>query len=209
MTLSSSRKSQVLCKEHFVRVVFALSILLCVSLLKVSPAALAAPQQALRFRQSDKPTSYVIVFCASGSAASRLQDERQAVEQFFKTTIPGDEFALVEFHQDAKLLRDFTVNNSEILTDIESLKASGGRGLWDALALAMEEMKHARNSQKGMLVIADGIDNSSKIIGADILERARAAGVPFFAISASEDSRGSNFLDDLSRLSGGFHISNK
>jgi Mg-chelatase subunit ChlD len=209
MTLNSRRRSQASLKGHFVSIVFTLSILLCFALVQASPLAFAAPQQAPQFRQSGKPTSYVIVFCGSGSTASRLQDERQAVEQFLQTAIPGDEFALVEFHQNAKLSRDFTANASDILTDIESVKASGGRGLRDALALALEEVKHARNSQRGILVVADGEDNSSEITAAEILGRAKTTGVPIFAISVSEDSRGAEFLNELTRLSDGFRRSGK
>jgi Ca-activated chloride channel homolog len=135
------------------------------------------------------------------------------VTQFFKTAIPGDEFALVEFHQDAKLSRDFTANASEILADIEGVKTSGGTALRDAIALALEELKHARNSQKGVLVVANGNDNSSKTTLAEIVGRAKTAGVPIFAISfatsVSDDSRGVEFLNELARLSGGFHQANK
>jgi Ca-activated chloride channel homolog len=208
MTLINMRKSLGRLSGTFVPGVFALSILPLFSLLHVSPLAFAAPQ-ALHFRQSGKPTSYIIVFNASGSTASRLQDERQVVAEFLNTAIPGDEFALVEFHQDAKLSRDFTANASQILADIEGVKASGGTALRDAIALALEELKHARNSQRGILVVANGNDNSSETTAAEIMERAKTAGVPIFAISVSDDSRGAEFLNELARLSGGFHQSSK
>jgi hypothetical protein len=76
MTLINVQKSLGRLEGHFVSIVLAVSILPWFSLVQVSPLASAAPQQALHFRQSGEPTSYVIVFNASGSTASRLQDER-------------------------------------------------------------------------------------------------------------------------------------
>src|SRR2546427_1423792 len=65
-------------------------------------------QQLKYFTAEDAPVSLGVVFDASRSMQGKLDQSRDAVAQFFKTTMPGDEFFLIEFNDAPRLLCNFT-----------------------------------------------------------------------------------------------------
>jgi hypothetical protein len=71
-------------------------------------------QQIAAFSMEDGPVSMGIVFDASLSMRNRMNESRAAVEQFFRTCVPGDEFFLVRFSDRAELMTPWTQNSDEI-----------------------------------------------------------------------------------------------
>jgi Ca-activated chloride channel family protein len=59
-------------------------------------------QQIAALSMEDGPVSMGIVFDASLSMRTRINESRAAVEQFFQTSVPGDEFFLVRFSDRAR-----------------------------------------------------------------------------------------------------------
>lgn len=164
-------------------------------------------QEVVEFSNADTPTSFGIVFDGSGSTAARQDDARRAVAQFVKTAGAGSEFCLVEFHERATVASGFTSDAEQILGRLDTIRAIGGTSLWEAIVLALQQMKQGLNPAKAILVVTDGNDNTSAITAEQTKEAARAAGIPISAISFGDDRRGNAFLDELAALTGGRHIS--
>jgi len=61
------------------------------------------PQQIVSFSTEDAPISVGLIFDSSGSMADKIQQSRQAVLQFFKTSNPQDEFMLINFNERPRL----------------------------------------------------------------------------------------------------------
>lgn len=157
-------------------------------------------QQITAFSQSDSPISAGLVFDASRSMKSRIQDSRRAAEQFFHTSGPGDEFFLVKFSDRAELLTPFTRNLEAISQRLQSIDAQGWTALLDAIFLATHEVKRAGNPRKALVIFSDGADNNSRYSEAELLSIAREADVRVFAVSLFEHAR---FLERICDETGG------
>jgi Ca-activated chloride channel family protein len=60
------------------------------------------------FSSEDVPISLGVIFDVSGSMSSKIERAREAVEEFFKTANPQDEFFIVAFSDNPREVSDFT-----------------------------------------------------------------------------------------------------
>ena len=157
-------------------------------------------QQIVYLSTEEAPASVGLIFDASGSMRNKLETSVAAVEQFFETTMPGDEFLLVRFSDRPHLLAGFTNNTDEISDWLHATRAGGWTALHDAICLGVHKMKTARNARKALLILSDGGDNNSRYSASEIRELVREADVRVYAISLLTGSR---FLERISEESGG------
>jgi Mg-chelatase subunit ChlD len=173
-------------------------------------------QKITQFSSEDAPLSVGLVFDASGSMGNKLQKSRQAAAQFFKTANPEDEFFLIEFNDKPELVVPFTTNTEEIQNRLTFTQAKGRTALLDALYLAMNQMKKARNPRKAVLILSDGGDNSSRYTESEIKNLVREADVQVYAIGifepiagrgrTAEELSGPGLLTELTEQTGGRHF---
>jgi VWFA-related protein len=139
-------------------------------------------QRLKYFATDDAPVSLGIVFDASRSMEGKLDHSRAAVSQFFRTTIPGDEFFLVEFNDRPRLLCNFTSDTNAIEKSLQGLTSRNWTALLDAVYMAIHQIKRANNSRKALLILSDGGDNNSRYTEAEIKSRVREADVVIYSI---------------------------
>jgi len=146
-------------------------------------------QQVTYFATEDAPVSLGIVFDASGSMEYKIEKSRQAVAEFFKTTVPGDEFFLVEFNDAPRLLYNFTSDTGELEKALESVHPKGWTSLLDAVYFSLSKMRYAKNPHKALLIVSDGGDNNSAFSAKEVMEKALADGGPYvIAVEVPTDS---------------------
>jgi Ca-activated chloride channel homolog len=143
-------------------------------------------QQIIQVSSEDAPLSVGVVFDTSGSMGGKLSRSRQAVSQFLMTANPEDEFSLIEFNDRADLVVGFTPNAEEIQNRLTFTQSKGRTALLDALYLAMNLMKKARNARKAILIISDGGDNSSRYTEGEVKNAVRESDVQVYAIGIYE-----------------------
>jgi VWFA-related protein len=139
-------------------------------------------QEISQFGAEDSPLSMAIVFDASGSMGYKMSKAREAVAQFFKTANPADEFFLVSFNNRPDMATGFTQSLEEIQNRLTFTESKGRTALLDAIYLALNKMKEAKNQQKALLVISDGGDNSSRYTEREIKTLVRESDVQIYAI---------------------------
>ena len=157
-------------------------------------------QEIISSSTEDVAASVGLVFDASGSMGNKIVPSVDAVERFFKTTLPGDEFLLVRFSDKPQFVGGFTPDIGEISRWLHSLRAAGWTALNDAIYLGIQKMKGARNARKVILVLSDGGDNNSRYSTREIRELVREAGVGIYSISFFQGSR---LLESISDETGG------
>jgi len=113
------------------------------------------------FTDIDMPASIGIIFDASASMEAKLSKAKEALKTFIETSHPEDEFFVVAFNRQAKLLTDFT-DSDEILRKMATIKPEGSTALYDAVYLGLEKLKEARHNKRVLIVISDGQDNCSR-----------------------------------------------
>ena len=173
-------------------------------------------QDITQFSSEDTPLSVGIVFDSSGSMGSKLQRSRQAVAQFMKTANPRDEFFLVVFNDRPELVQAFTTETQEVENRLTFTNAKGRTALFDAVYLAMHQMKKAHNSRKSILIISDGGDNSSRYTETEVKNAVREADVQIYAIGifepiavrgrTFEEMNGPSLLAEMAEQTGGRHF---
>jgi Ca-activated chloride channel family protein len=148
----------------------------------------------------EAPLSLGIVFDASGSMKNKIDKSFRAVEQFLKTSLPGDEFFLVQFADEASVLSPFTRDTDEITSNLGLIRPQGWTAMFDAIYLAVNQMRHAKNPRKALLILSDGGDNNSRYSEGEVINLLREADVQLFAIGLFDDA---HFLKKAAAETGG------
>jgi VWFA-related protein len=170
-------------------------------------------QAITQFGAEDSPLSMGIVFDASGSMGYKMSKAREAVAQFFKTANPEDEFFLAQFNDRPQMVTPFTSSLEEIQNQLTFVESKGRTALLDAIYLALNKMKEAKNTKKALLVISDGGDNSSRYTEREIKRLVKESDVQIYAIGiyeplsargrTPEELAGPGLLTEVAETTGG------
>jgi VWFA-related protein len=142
-------------------------------------------QKIASFSRADGPVSMGLLFDSSGSMKNRIESSVAALRHLFQTTIPGDEFFLIQFSDEAELLGGFTSEPNEIHRRLGFVQANGWTSLLDAIALGAHKLKSAKNSRRVLVVLSDGNDNNSRFTESEIRNMVIEADVRIYAIGLS------------------------
>jgi len=161
-------------------------------------------QKIVYLSREEAPASVGLIFDASGSMRDKIETSVEAVDQFFETTLPGDEFLLVRFSDTPTLITGFTDDTHEISGCLHAIRPKGWTALNDAIYLGIQKMRAARNSRKALLVLSDGGDNNSRYSGPEIRDLVREADVRIYSIGLQIGMlQGGRFLEKISDETGG------
>jgi Ca-activated chloride channel family protein len=170
-------------------------------------------QNITHFAMDDEPVAVGLVFDVSGSMGPKPRRSRQAAAEFFRTANPEDEFFLVEFNDQPKLVVPLTRQTEEIQNQLTFAQSKGRTALLDAIMLSLHEMKNSKKNRKALLIISDGGDNSSRYTEAEVRNMVRESDTLIYAIGVyepfgsrsrtPEESSGPGLLNDLAEQTGG------
>jgi len=160
-------------------------------------------QKVEYFSVEDLPVSVGLVLDTTGSMADKMPAARKAALAFLKTSNPRDEYFLIEFSDQPKLVEDFTTDTSRLQKRIFSTAARGLTPLFDAVQMGLEKMDGARNTKKAILLVTDGEDNNSRHTFFDIREFTRHQETLIYAIGLVGSERGRTTIGDLVETTGG------
>ena len=146
----------------------------------------SAEQEITHFAAEDAPASIGIVFDASDSMGPRMAKAREAVHALLSNANPADEFFLVRFSSEARMVVPMTNQFEEVRRRVDSLQVSGTTALLDAVRLGMMEMKGAHYTRKAIIIISDGEDNSSRWTVSELKAAVREEDILIYAIRISE-----------------------
>ena len=132
-------------------------------------------QTVTHFAMDDEPVAVGLVFDISGSMGPKLRLSRMAAATFFKTANPEDEFFLVEFNDQPKMVVPLTQNVEEIQNQLTFAQSKGRTALLDAIFLSLHEMKKSTKNKKALLIISDGGDNCSRYTEGEVRNLVRDA----------------------------------
>ena len=171
-------------------------------------------QTLVQFGSEDAPVSIGIVFDSSGSMRDKLAASRDAVARFLDLANPEDEFFLVDFNATAQVAVPFTSDADLIRNQLMSTQPGGRTALLDAVTLAINSMKNARNPRRALLIISDGGDNDSRYTEFEIRRRVRESDLWIYSIgfdnrlgvTLPEEDHGPALLANLAAASGGRHF---
>jgi Ca-activated chloride channel homolog len=172
-------------------------------------------QKITHFSSEDAPISIGMLFDASGSMRNKIRKSAEAAAAFFKTANSDDEFFLIEFSERARLAVPFTRDSEQVYKHIVHTRPIGRTSLLDAIHLALQQMKGAKNLRKAIVIFSDGGDNRSRYTESEIKAAMREADVQVYAMGifdpedvprkTPEERNGPKLLDQLAEETGGRH----
>ena len=112
-------------------------------------------QTVTHFAMDDEPVDVGLVFDISGSMGNKLRRSRMAAAAFFNTANPEDQFFLVEFNDQPKLMVPLTSDTGQIQNQLTFAQSKGRTALLDAIFLALHEMKKSAKSRAGSAWVVD------------------------------------------------------
>jgi VWFA-related protein len=173
-------------------------------------------QTVTHFAMDDEPVAVGLVFDISGSMGTKLQRSRMAAAAFFRTANEDDEFFLVEFHDQPKMVVPLTRDVQEIQNQLTFSQSKGRTALLDAIFLSLHEMKKTKKNKKALLIISDGGDNCSRYTETEVKNLVRENDVLIYAIGVfepygsrgrtPEEMSGPGLLSDVAEQTGGRHF---
>jgi VWFA-related protein len=164
------------------------------------------PQEITHFAAEDAPASIGIVFDASDSMGPKLRKAREAVDTLLRSAYSDDEFLLIRFSTEARVVVPLTTRLEEVRSEMGRLRVGGSTALLDGVRLALGEMEHARSSRKAIVVISDGEDNSSHSNVADLKTAVRNQDIVIYTIGIMDPTGphiGAPLLKTIATQTGG------
>src|SRR5437762_1293448 len=141
------------------------------------------PQPLVFFQNETQPITVVVMLDTSGSMTLTLDLLRAAAEQFVLRLLPADKAKVGAFNDKIQIKGSKFINDrDQLVTDIKDLDFGNGTRLWDAIAVAEDELKGVEG-RRVVLVFTDGDDTEShKWSLGKVIDRARAEEVMIYAI---------------------------
>lgn len=173
-----------------------------------------APQQIALFeRHTAQPLSVSILLDISGSTASSMKYQTDAVGRFVKTLFregnPDDSASLYTFNWQVAREVDWTRNPGRFLDKLKRLKGEAGTAMYDALYLASGDLAE-RDGRHVVIVVTDGGDTVSSTNFHKALEGMHAADAVIYPIltvpitnNAGRNTGGEHALTTFAATTGG------
>jgi Ca-activated chloride channel family protein len=141
------------------------------------------PQPLVFFQNETQPITVVVMLDTSGSMTLTLDLLRAAAEQFVLRLLPADKAKVGAFNDKIQIKGSKFINDrDQLITDIKDLDFGNGTRLWDAIAVAEDELKGVQG-RRVILIFTDGDDTDSRNSSlGKVTDRARADEVMIYAI---------------------------
>jgi Ca-activated chloride channel homolog len=169
------------------------------------------PQTIAFFSDDDGPASISVIFDTSASMNGRkILQAKEALANFIQTGHVRDEYFLIDFDSEARLLLDSTRDGDAVFRKLTYLRPHGNTALYDAVYLGIEKVMRGAYQKRAVLVISDGEDNASRYSFNELRRSLRESGVTVYAIGVTENllarkgaPNGRETLEELAFVSGG------
>jgi VWFA-related protein len=160
------------------------------------------PQQIDIVSFDEIPLNVILVLDTSVSMwGEPLVDLQNAGRTLLDGLMSTDSAALITFSHVVALGTGLTTEFDRVRSALDRAEASGDTALFDAGYTAMM-LAQSDVGRSLVIVFSDGLDTSSWLSDASVLETARRSDAVVYAVSVGENTR-RTFLDDLGDATGG------
>jgi Ca-activated chloride channel homolog len=144
------------------------------------------------FRQDlNTPVSIGILVDTSGSMQPKIPQAQAAISEFIHNLNERDDVFMFAFSSRPFLLQPFTTNHYLVLSRLELLHAFGQTSLFDTILDGLLMVQHGRYDKKALLVVTDGMDNTSQSTVEEVVAQARRMGVLIYSIGIGDPNASS------------------
>ncbi|MHB2155103.1 VWA domain-containing protein [Calditrichota bacterium GD2] len=151
------------------------------------------------------PISVSLVIDRSGSmAGQQIDDAKTAAKDFVDQMNANDEAAIISFSTDVTIDQDFTSDKDSLYLAIDGIVTGGNTAIYDASIEAVN-LTVSQSGRKAVILMTDGLDNSSNYSLQDAIDNANNANIPIYTIGLgiSPGSVEEQNLQQLAQQTGG------
>lgn len=146
------------------------------------------PRLITGFRAEQAAVSVALLFDVSGSmrVSARIEAARRAARHLLAWLQVGrDELAVFSFDTGLRLLQPFAPyrDDASLERSLVGLAPFGMTSLHDAIAATAKELATRPNSHRAVIVLTDGVDNSSRLSASEVSGIASAIDVPVYILA--------------------------
>lgn len=162
------------------------------------------------FSHENRPVSWGLVLDRSGSMAEMMDEVYNAALHSVEVGTPDDDSFIIAFDTSVNIIQDFTSDRRKLLDASKRITAGGRTALYDAVAQAVDHIRHGRHQKKVMVVVTDGDDNSSRLAFPQLLDTVKESEVLIYTVGLFEsmdrsaEGRTKKELKQLAEMTGGF-----
>jgi VWFA-related protein len=132
---------------------------------------------------TNEPFNLVLMLDVSGSVEERIDFIRKAARDFLRTASPQDRISIISFHDDIRIISDFTTDRALLSKKLDELDAGGATAMYDALGYTLvHSLKPLRGERTAVVIMSDGDDNKSFVPFPAILEATIESGALIYPL---------------------------
>jgi len=159
------------------------------------------------------PITTLLVMDVSDSmnSAGKLDSAKAAAHEFISRMRPEDSAGLVAFNTRVNTVQEVTSDPDVLNSAIDGLTAGNNTAMYDALMTAIDQLQGVEG-RKAIIVLTDGLDNSSSANANDVINRIGDAGFSISTVGLGEPGVTTNdtgidepALQDLAARAGGVY----
>jgi Ca-activated chloride channel homolog len=172
-------------------------------------------QQIAHFSDEAAPVSVAIVCELHNSSVARTRAMLTALKQFTRGLNTTDDFFFLAFSSQGSVASEFVPTADQVLDHLANVKPGGPGSLYDAVYLAADRLRKARNLKKTILIVSDGEDESSRTTFKELRNRLREFDVQIYAVGIANPAiaQTANYgrweYEDVTRQTGRRHFANE
>ncbi len=142
-----------------------------------------AERKIVTVTPSTEPFNLVLLLDVSGSVEERIDFIRKAARDFLNTASPQDRISIISFHDDIKIISDFTTDRRLLSKKLDELDAGGATAMYDALGYTLvDTLRPLRGERTAVVIMSDGDDNKSFVPFPAILEATIESGALIYPL---------------------------
>ena len=163
------------------------------------------------FSIQESPYASVVLLDTSGSMEVRLSLARSAAIRFLDRLREEDVAAVYKFDSKVERVQEFSTGR-DLAPMAFGLRAKGMTRLNDAIVDAVNALAERTERRKAIVILSDGMDNSSRASSEKAIESALAIGATIYAVDMSAFGDGSHnqqsaaVLKNFADKSGGLFV---
>lgn len=146
-------------------------------------------QVITNFSQEAVPAHVALLIDISGSMRFEWGSIKNAARRFVSELRKEDQFAVIAFNHEARLVQDWTNSVEKVEKALSSIFPKGQTALYDAVYVAFDDLLKNVQGKKAVIILTDGFDNISKVTYTQALDLAVKSGALVYIVSQVESLR--------------------
>ncbi|MEW5982133.1 MAG: VWA domain-containing protein [Acidobacteriota bacterium] len=140
------------------------------------------------FNRSNLPLAVALLLDTSASMEDKMATAQEAASGFVRRLRPEDESQVIDFDSKAIVAIPFTNQHNKVEQAIRATVAGGSTSLYNALYIALKELRKTRARaaeelrRQAIVLLSDGEDTSSLVSFDEVLELAKRSETAIYAI---------------------------